>query len=105
MTEKEWIKQASEELVGRKIVKVEWLPKDDAKKFGWHKRPIVLVLENGGYLFPMQDDEGNDGGALATSSEMETWPVLSIDHDKMVKRLRVPRERDEKGKIIYKQKE
>tara|TARA_Y100000310_G_scaffold271436_1_gene285932 strand:+ start:2472 stop:2759 length:288 start_codon:yes stop_codon:yes gene_type:complete len=82
MTEKEWTKKASDELVGRKIAKVEWLTSGEAKEAGWYKRPLVLVLDNGAWIYPMADDEGNDGGALATSSKARVWPVLGLDHEK-----------------------
>ena len=82
MTEKKWKERATKKLVGRKIVSVEWLSEEQTRKSGWYSRPIVLVLDNGGYILPMQDDEGNNGGALETSEGV--WPVLSLNHDKMV---------------------
>jgi len=35
-----------------------------AEQMGWYSRPIVIHLDDGSMIFPSQDDEGNDGGAL-----------------------------------------
>ena len=32
--------------------------------FGWRKRPVILVLDDGTEIIPQMDDEGNDGGSL-----------------------------------------
>ena len=69
MTEKElntrWEATANKILLGRKIVKIQWMTEKDADKaFGWYKRPVVLTLDDGTELIPQSDDEGNDGGAL-----------------------------------------
>lgn len=64
-------------LVGKKIIKVEYMNAADASRMGWCNRPIAIVTEGGTVLFPLADVEGNDGGALATSiPECETVGVL-----------------------------
>ena len=30
----------------------------------WGNRPICLQLDDGSWIYPQMDDEGNDGGAL-----------------------------------------
>ena len=46
----------------------------------WYKRPVALHLDNGVWVFPSQDDEGNDGGALFTTDEkQECLPVLDLN--------------------------
>jgi hypothetical protein len=66
-------------LVGKTIVKVEYMNAADARRMGWSNRPIVIVAEGGTVMFPLSDDEGNNGGALATSIlECETVGVLSV---------------------------
>ena len=40
--------------------------------FGWHKRPIILILDDGTEIIPQMDDEGNDGGALLWINPKET---------------------------------
>ena len=84
MTERElnerWETTANKILLGRKIVKIQWLTKEEANKgFGWYSRPVVLQLDDGTEIIPQRDDEGNDGGALLwinpTKTEtIETYP-------------------------------
>ena len=75
--QEKWEGEISTALVGRTIVKVEYLTQEEADKNCWYKRPIALVLDDGNWLIPMSDDEGNDGGAIATSfKELDTIPVM-----------------------------
>ena len=63
MTDKleiQWIQRISKLLVGKKIVKVEYMNQTDAEEQGWYKRPIQIRLEDGTWLTPSQDDEGNE---------------------------------------------
>lgn len=65
-----------EALVGKRIKSVGYMHREDVKAMGWLYGPIVIELEDGTSFFPMADDEGNDGGALATSIEgLETIGV------------------------------
>jgi hypothetical protein len=76
-TERRWQRIASDQLLGRKIVEVRYLSHAEAQKLGWHSRPVVIQLDDGNIVFPSQDDEGNDGGALFTNHETNgTLPVL-----------------------------
>ena len=61
--------------MGKRIVKVEWMGKDETDEIGWHSRPLCMKLDDGTWIFPMADDEGNDGGALAVGDK-ETLPVF-----------------------------
>ena len=64
-------------LVGKKIVKVEYFPKDMMEDMMWHSRPIAIHLEDGNIITPQMDDEGNDGGAMLTTFEdLGTIPVI-----------------------------
>ncbi len=66
--DKYWQDLANEHLVGRKIVKAQWLiPKEAKRLFGWDYQPIELFLDNGTILTPSMDDEGNNAGALFTN--------------------------------------
>ena len=67
-------------LAGRKIKSVRFLSKEEAHGLGWQKRPLVLQLDNGALLYSMQDDEGNDGGAMATSFKSE--PTIPVIHNR-----------------------
>ena len=48
---------------------------DDASEMDWYSKPVCLQLDDGNWIFPMRDDEGNDGGALAVGPE-DTLPVF-----------------------------
>ena len=43
--EKYWTDTATKALVGRKIVKVQYMTKDNAKESGWFQRPPFLILD------------------------------------------------------------
>ena len=62
-----WQKKVAKELVGRKIKTVRYLNKEEAGD--WWSVPIAIQLDNGKWLTPMRDDEGNDGGAIHTTIE------------------------------------
>ncbi len=63
-------------LVG-KIVDIRYLSAEEADSCGFYNQPICLFLDNGEWIMPMKDDEGNDGGAMATSyKKLSTIPVM-----------------------------
>ena len=71
-----WTKRVEKFLLGQKIVKVEYMSEEDAEDMGWDSRPIQILLENGTWLTPTQDDEGNDGGAISTNFFNRIIPTL-----------------------------
>ena len=76
-TEDKWVEKAYRNLVGKRIAHVEYMDNKEAENNGWGKRPLCLRLNNGHWLVPMADDEGNDGGALSTTIQgYSTIPVL-----------------------------
>ena len=72
---KHWQDKANKMLVGKKIVKVQWMSDKEIEEIGWHSKPVCMQLDDGTWIFPMADDEGNDGGALAVGNA-ETLPVF-----------------------------
>jgi len=50
-------------LSGKKIDSCRYMTREEADNFGWYKRPLVMVLNDGSYIILQSDDEGNDGGA------------------------------------------
>ena len=81
-----WKNRLSPELLGQRIVKMHYMSKRDAEELGWYKRPLMLMLENGTWIIPQQDDEGNYCGALLlmnnTKELKETLaPVITIADD------------------------
>ena len=74
----EWQKRIEKYLLGKSIVKIEYMSEEDANKFGWSKRPIQILLSNGVWLTITQDDEGNNGGAIHTNiKKLEVIPVIN----------------------------
>ena len=60
---KEWSNRFRN-LLGKRIVGVRYLTKEETDASAWYSAPIVIELEDGQALIPQADDEGNDGGAL-----------------------------------------
>ena len=72
-----WNDRISKILVGRKIVKVEYMTLEDAEDQDWYSRPVQIQLDNGVWLTPASDDEGNNGGAIHTNLKNDAViPVL-----------------------------
>ena len=72
-----WEKRIAKSLVGRKIVDIRYLSAEEADSCGFYNQPICLFLDNGEWIMPMRDDEGNDCGAMATSyKKLSTIPVM-----------------------------
>jgi len=74
---KAWQKKINKYLVGRTIVKIEYCVQQLSEDQGWHNRPIQILLDNGTWLTPTSDDEGNNGGAIHTNiKELPIIPVI-----------------------------
>ena len=71
-----WQKRINKYLVGRTIVKVEYCSEELADQQGWHCQPIQILLDNGTWLTPTSDDEGNNGGAIHTN--IKELPIIPI---------------------------
>jgi hypothetical protein len=71
-----WNKRMERLLLGKKIVKVQYMSEQDAEEQHWDRRPIQILLNNGVWLTPSSDDEGNDGGSIQTNSEID--PVVPV---------------------------
>ena len=78
---KMWNKTANDLLLGKKIIKVEYMGSEEAKNAMCDNRPVRIILEDGTNILPMRDDEGNDGGALwLGNTDLDTClPVLRGD--------------------------
>ena len=72
-----WQKRINKYLVGRTIVKVEYCTEELAEEQMWSCQPIQILLDNGTWLTPTSDDEGNNGGAIHTNiKELPIIPVI-----------------------------
>jgi hypothetical protein len=76
-TEQYWTRTANRLLLNRKIVKVRYMSDEECEAIGFSSKCVVMQLDNGTLIYPSMDDEGNDAGALfSTSEEISTLPVL-----------------------------
>ena len=74
-----WHKKIEKQLCGKKIKSVRYMTPSEAKASGWYYQPILLILDDGTALCPMDSDEGNEAGSIACigdNVEVETIPVM-----------------------------
>lgn len=76
-----WNETANKLLLGKRIIKVEYMGSKEAEDTMWHNRPVRIILDDGTNILPMSDDEGNDGGALwlGNKNKEDVLPVLRGD--------------------------
>ena len=76
-SKKHWELYVTKALVGRKIVAARYLYSAEMENLGWDKSGIVLLLDDGNYIYPSRDDEGNGAGSLHTSyADLPVIPVI-----------------------------
>ena len=63
--EKHWNDFAKTNLIGKSIKAVRYMSKVEADNMGWSSRPLAIFFNDGSFIFPSMDDEGNDGGTLS----------------------------------------
>ncbi|MEI6297104.1 MAG: hypothetical protein WCO84_05715 [bacterium] len=74
---KRWEDRCSAKLVGKTIKYVRYQYTCEKQDLGWSKKALVIFFEDGSYLFPSSDDEGNNAGSLFTSIEgLEGIPAI-----------------------------
>ena len=74
---KQWGAKATALLVGKTIAGVRYLTDKEREGLGWSKRSLVLILNDGTYLWPSADDEGNNAGSFfTTDSNLLTIPTI-----------------------------
>jgi hypothetical protein len=59
-----WNAKAKQVLVGKTIESARYITQDEADAFGWYKRCLLIRFNDGSYIMPMMDDEGNDSGSI-----------------------------------------
>ena len=64
-TDERWNKEGNKWLLGKKIVKVEYMTEQEMDEYGWSERPVCFLLDDGTWVIPFRDDEGNGGGSLS----------------------------------------
>jgi hypothetical protein len=71
-----WLEVAKKQLLFKRIVNVRYLTKKESEDMGWSGRPIAFQLNDGNWIYPSADDEGNEGGSLFTSDDKD--PILPL---------------------------
>ena len=79
-----WTNKANDLLKGSKIIKCEYLSKQDCDQSFWHNSSLAILLQKNKkqfWVIVSQDDEGNDGGALFVEigDGYETLPRISTN--------------------------
>jgi hypothetical protein len=72
---------ARQRLLGRRIVDVRYLNRDECQRLMWDRASVVFVLDNGTTVYAARDAEGNDAGALhgvSKSGEEFVLPELNL---------------------------
>jgi hypothetical protein len=70
-------KAARKLLIGKTIVDVRNLHKDEMAHMMWYKNPHVLILNDGSQIVLQSDDEGNDGGAAFVYNQNESHTLYT----------------------------
>ena len=75
---KDWTTMCSEFLVGKTVKHIRYMTAQEVDDMGWTKANIVIEFDDGQWLVPMTDDEGNDAGSLWTSEGSKLSIIPSI---------------------------
>jgi len=73
-----WGNLASNFLVGKTIRSVRYLYDREREDIGWDASGAVIEFTDGHWILAMRDDEGNDAGAIWTSSQSEINVIPTI---------------------------
>lgn len=63
------ISTAAKHLVGKTITSIDYMSEKECENNGWNKSGVIIGLDDGTYLYPLSDDEGNEVGAIDTTNE------------------------------------
>lgn len=76
-TRNKWTRRIGKFLIGKKITHVRYMTKSEMEETGWYHNSIMIFFDDGSWISPMADDEGNNGGAMATSNKnLSIIPVI-----------------------------
>ena len=65
VTVREKIEQETlKQLKYKTVMKVRYLTDQEVINFGWSKSPLVIIFDDGSYIFAQSDDEGNNSGCI-----------------------------------------
>ena len=68
----------AKKLEGKKIRTCRYMTEEETEESGWYSSPVIIELEDGTVLVPMQDDEGNGAGSVAVNGnkDVRCLPVI-----------------------------
>lgn len=76
-TTERWEKASTDFLAGKTVERVRYMTPEEVENFGFNAAAPVIEFTDGSWILASRDDEGNDAGALFTSSEsLDTIPVI-----------------------------
>lgn len=61
----QFISNIQSRLVGKTIKSIRYMNDKEMAAWGWHSKPLLILLNDNTIIVPQRDDEGNDGGAMA----------------------------------------
>lgn len=73
-----WGNLASNYLVGKTIRRVRYLNDVETEDMGWVYNALVIEFTDGHWIVPMNDNKGNEAGAIWTSSQSELNVIPTI---------------------------
>ena len=73
-----WNERAEKALLGKKIVKVEYMKPEESNNYMWDYRCVTFILNDGTRVIPMCDDEGNNAGVLSCLMREEDEVIEEI---------------------------
>ena len=81
LAKESWAKRVAKEMLGAQVIAISYVSEEECTELDWYGAPVILhMMGKDGTafeVFPMRDDEGNDGGALGTTLEaVPTIPVI-----------------------------
>jgi len=79
----DWTDIAKTVMLGKKIVRVGYISKEEAADYMWNSRGVYFILDDGTKCILMRDDEGNDAGVLAyvNTGVDAVLPVIDFDYE------------------------
>lgn len=72
-----WQSRIIKALIGKTIVDTRYLTGNEMNALGWSNRSLVIIFQDGSFIYPTSDDEANDAGAIHTSfTDLPIIPVI-----------------------------
>ena len=72
MTMRNWSGDATKIFKGKVVERIEYLTDEEVDEMMWDSRAPVIIFTDGHWMIASMDDEGNNAGALFTSSKQMT---------------------------------